>query len=358
MSTVPTCTHDNLNSVSVEKKILQPKARNNAFSKVSLGRVANRGVGLTDYVNHSNVNPRKDKRGPYHKRKPNQAKRNSDFARYHKRLAASLFNNFPQNNVLVHWFTGTYADQRVKSIDTAKRDFKKFVYSFGNAIKAYTAVVELDINHHPHIHAMILTSHPISNKVLEDNWKHEHGHAKDTPKPNNFNRIINYLVKLYSDGESLSYSLSKARKLQSQENRLECTRKCLSKATQPFKMDKAALRAIRDDLWKKEYHIHQLKKAECQKQLTGKDNPILKSHGQKGYLEVANPSHSLCRVFQAKGIYQYSLVAYQSYLDMETGQLRKVILNRKDYYEFPPEIHSKLLYLMGLEITGLASEVA
>ena len=123
-------------------------------------------------------------------------------------------------------------------------------------------------------------------------------------------------------------------------------------------MNKSSLRAIRDDLWKKERHVHQLKKAECQKQLTGKDNPILKSHGQKGYLEVANPSHSLCRVFQAKGIYQYSLVAYQSYLDMETGQLRKVILNRKDYYEFPPEIHSKLLYLMGLEITGLVSEVA
>ncbi|MCW6152423.1 hypothetical protein [Lactiplantibacillus plantarum] len=91
-------------------------------------------------------------------REPNQAKRNSDFVRYHKRLEESLFNNFPQNNVLVHWFTGTYADQRVKSINTAKRDFKKFVYSFGNAIKAYTAVVELDINHHPHVHAMLLTS--------------------------------------------------------------------------------------------------------------------------------------------------------------------------------------------------------
>lgn len=358
MSIAPTCTHDNLNSVSVEKKILQPGARNNALSKLSLGRVANRGVGLTDYVNHSNVNSRKGKRGPYHKRKPNQAKRNSDFVRYHKRLAASLFNNFPQNNILVHWFTGTYADQRVKSIDTAKRDFKKFVYSFGNAIKAYTAVVELDINHHPHIHAMILTSHPVSNKVLEDNWKHEHGHAKDTPKPNNFNRIINYLVKLYSDGESLSYSLSKARKLQSQENRLECTRKCLSEATQHFKMDKAALRAIRDDIWKKERHVHQLKKAECQKQLTGKDNPILKSHGQQDYLEVSNPSYSLCQIFKEKGIYKYSLVAYQSYLDTETGQLGKVILNRKDYYEFPPEVHGKLLYLMGLEITGLVLEVA
>lgn len=353
MSTVPTCTHDNLNSVSVEKKILQPKARNNAFSKVSLGRVANRGVGLTDYVNHSNVNSRKGKRGPYHKRKPNQAKRNSDFVRYHKRLAASLFNNFPQNNILVHWFTGTYADQRVKSIDTAKKDFKKFIYGFGNTIKAYTAVVELDINHHPHVHAMILTTHPVSNKVLEDNWKH--GHAKDTPKPNSFNRIINYLVKLYSDGESLSYSLSKARKLQSQE---ECTKKRLNEATQPFKMNKSSLRAIRDDLWKKEYHTHQQKKAECQKQLTGKDNPILKSHGQKGYLEVSNPSHSLCQIFKEKGIYKYSLVAYQSYLDTETGQLGKVILNRKDYYEFPPEVHGKLLYLMGLEITGLVSEVA
>lgn len=260
MSTVPTCTHDNLNSVSVEKKILQPKARNNAFSKVSLGRVANRGVGLTDYVNHSNVNPRKDKRGPYHKRKPNQAKRNSDFVRYHKRLEESLFNNFPQNNVLVHWFTGTYADQRVKSIDTAKRDFKKFVYSFGNAIKTYTAVVELDINHHPHIHAMILTSYPISSKTFEDSWQHEHGFSVDKLKPNNFNRIINYLVKLYSDGESLSYSSSKARKLQSQEDRLECTKKRLNEATQPFKMNKSSLRAIRDDLWKKEYHTHQQKK--------------------------------------------------------------------------------------------------
>lgn len=358
MSTVPTRTLVNSNSVSIEKKVLQPGARNNTFSRVSLGRVANRGVGLTDYVNHTNSYPRKGKRGPYNKRKPNQAKRNSDFVRYHKRLEESLFNNFPQNNILVHWFTGTYADQRVKSIDTAKRDFKKFVYSFGNAIKAYTAVVELDINHHPHIHAMILTSHPISNKVLEDNWKHEHGFSVDKLKPNNFNRIINYLVKLYSDGESLSYSSSKARKLQSQEDRLECTKKRLNEATQPFKMNKSSLRAIRDDLWKKERHVHQLKKAECQKQLTGKDNPILKSHGQKGYLEVANPSHSLCRVFQAKGIYQYSLVAYQSYLDMETGQLRKVILNRKDYYEFPPEIHSKLLYLMGLEVTGLVLEVA
>ena len=357
MSIAPTYTHDNLNSVSVEKKILQPGARNNAFSKVSLGRVANRGVGLTDYVNHSNVNSRKGKRGPYHKRKPNQAKQNSDFVRYHKRLEESLFNNFPQNNVLVHWFTGTYADQRVKSIDTAKKDFKKFIYGFGNTIKAYTAVIELDIKHHPHVHAMILTSHPVSNKVLEDNWKHDYGHAKDTPKPNNFNRIINYIVKLYSDGESLSYSSSKARKLQSQEDRLECTRKCLSEATQPFKMNKSSLRAIRDDLWKKERHVHQLKKAECQKQLTGKDNPILKSHGQKGYLEVSNPSHSLCRVFQAKGIYQYSLVAYQSYID-DNGERVKVILNRKDYYEFPPEIHSKLLYLMGLEVTGLVLEVA
>lgn len=347
----------NSNSVSIEKKVLQPGARNNTFSKVSLGRVANRGVGLTDYVNHSNVNSRKGKRGPYHKRKPNQAKRNSDFVRYHNRLAASLFNNFPQNNILVHWFTGTYADQRVKSIDTAKKDFKKFIYGFGNTIKAYTAVVELDIKHHPHVHAMLLTSHPVSNKVLEDNWKHEHGFSVDKLKPNNFNRIINYLVKLYFDGESLSYSLSKARKLQSQENRLECARKCLSEATQPFKMDKAALRAIRDDLWKKERHIHQLKKAECQKQLTGKDKPILKSHGQKGYLEVANPSHSLCRVFQDKGIYQYSLVAYQSYID-DNGERVKVILNRKDYYEFPPEVHGKLLYLMGLEITGLVSEVA
>lgn len=358
MSTVPTRTLVNSNSVSIEKKVLQPGARNNAFSKVSLGRVANRGVGLTDYVNHTNSYPRKGKRGPYNKRKHNQPKRNSDFVRYHKRLAASFFNNFPQNNVLVHWFTGTYADQRVKSIDTAKRDFKKFVYSFGNAIKAYTAVVELDINHHPHIHAMILTSHPISNKVLEDNWKHEHGFSVDKLKPNNFNRIINYLVKLYSDGESLSYSLSKARKLQSQEDRLECTKKRLSEATQPFKMNKSSLRAIRDDLWKKEYHTHQQKKAECQKQLTGKDNPILKSHGQKGYLEVSNPSHSLCQIFKEKGIYKYSLVAYQAYLDTETGQLGKVILNRKDYYEFPPEIHSKLLYLMGLEVTGLVLEVA
>lgn len=358
MSIAPTYTHDNLNSVSVEKKILQPGARNNTFSKVSLGRVANRGVGLTDYVNHSNVNSRKGKRGPYHKRKPNQAKRNSDFVRYHKRLEESLFNNFPQNNVLVHWFTGTYADQRVKSIDTAKRDFKKFVYSFGNAIKTYTAVVELDINHHPHIHAMILTSYPISSKTFEDNWKHEHGFSVDKLKPNNFNRIINYLVKLYSDGESLAYSLSKARELQSQENRLKSARKRLSEAIKSSKINKASLRAARDDLWKKEYHTHQQKKAECQKQLTGKDNPILKSHGQKGYLEVANPSHSLCQIFKEKGIYKYSLVAYQSYLDTETGQLGKVILNRKDYYEFPPEVHGKLLYLMGLEITGLVSEVA
>lgn len=274
-------------------------------------------------------------------RKPNQAKRNSDFVRYHKRLAASLFNNFPQNNVLVHWFTGTYADQRVKSIDTAKRDFKKFVYSFGNAIKAYTAVVELDINHHPHVHAMILTSHPISNKTLEDYWKHEHGHAKDTPKPNNFNRIINYLVKLYSDGESLAYSLSKARELQSQENKLKRTRKRLSEAIKPSKINKASPRATKDDLWKKERHIHQLKKAEYQKQLTGKDNPILKSHGQKGYLEVSNPSHSLCQIFKEKGIYKYSLVAYQSYID-DNGERVKVILNRKYYYEFSPEIHEKI----------------
>ena len=92
---------------------------------------------------------------------------------------------------------------------------------------------------------MILTSHPVSNKVLEDNWKHEHGHAKDTPKPNNFNRIINYLVKLYPDGESLSYSLSKARKLQSQEDRLECTKKRLSEATQPFKIPKCQFKLER-----------------------------------------------------------------------------------------------------------------
>lgn len=358
MSIAPTCTLVNSNSVSIEKKVLQPKARNNAFSKVSLDRVANRGVGLTDYVNHTNSNPRKGKRGPCNKRKHNQAKRKSDFVRYRKRLAASLFNNFPQNNILVHWFTGTYADQRVKSIDTAKKDFKKFIYGFGNTIKTYTAVVELDIKHHPHVHAMILTSYPISSKTFEDSWQHEHGFSVDKLKPNNFNRIINYLVKLYSDGESLSYSLSKAQELQSQENRLKRARKRLSEVIQSSKINNTSLRATKDDLWKKEYHIHQLKKAECQKQLTGKDNPILKSHGQKGYLEVANPSHSLCRVFQAKGIYQYSLVAYQSYLDMETGQLRKVILNRKDYYEFPPEIHSKLLYLMGLEVTGLVLEVA
>lgn len=115
--------------------------------------------------------------------------------------------------------------------------------------------------------------------------------------------------------------------------------------------------AIRDDIWKKERHVHQLKKAECQKQLTGKDNPILKSHGQQDYLEVATPSHSLCRAFQDKGIYQYSLVTYQSYID-DNGERVKVILNRKDYYEFSPEIHEKLLYLVELDKAGAITEAA
>ena len=43
---------------------------------------------------------------------------------------------------------------------------------------------------------------------------------------------------------------------------------------------------------------------------------------------------------------------------METGQLRKVILNRKDYYEFSPEIHEKLLHLVELDKAGAITEVA
>lgn len=335
------------NRIITRKEELKPGERTGHMNKLQLSRTALRGEGVVDNVTHPS--PQKGvKRGPYHKRKRNEPKLIKDFIRYRKTLEESFYNNFPQNSIFVHWLTCTYKDQRIKRIDIAKNDIKDYIRKLNVDVIAYTAVIELDINHHPHIHVMIFVSSFVKQGVMENNW--QHGFARDKQAPNNFSRIINYLVKLYSDGESLSYSLSKAQSLDQQE-------KSLKRRIEALTGNKATKRIKKDYLYKEKYHVHQLKKAECQKEFTGKVSPIVKSRNQKNYMEVSNPSNSLCSVFQEHGIYQYSLVTYYTYFDSDSKTVKKVLLNRKDIYTFPEVIHKKLLYLMELEMAGVVTEL-
>lgn len=334
--------------IITRKEELKPGERAGRMNKLQLSRTALRGEGVVDNVTHPSPQ-RGVKRGPYRKRKRNEPKRIEDFIRYSKSLEKSFYNNFPQNNLFVHWVTLTYKDQRVKSISKAKNDLKNYIRKLNVDVIAYTAVIELDINHHPHIHVMIFLSSLVGPKFMENSW--QHGFARDKQAPDNFPRIINYLVKLYSDGESLSYSLAKAQSLDQQERRLKCRIEALTG-------NKATRRIKKDYLYKEKYHVHQLKKAECQKEFTGNDSPIVKSRNQKNYMEVSNPSNSLCSVFQEHGIYQYSLVTYYTYFDSKSKTVKKVLLNRKDIYTFPEVIHKKLLYLMELEGAGIVAETA
>lgn len=210
----------------------------------------------------------------YNKRSKFLPKTKKDMQRLRNTLLKILNLNFNMNGTNVFFFTMEFKDQRLKSVNTARKRALAFLKKIG---VDGVGIVELNDNHHPHCH-VIITSNALGPFEIKDKWKNI-GISNITNVRGNesWDRIANYLVKIYKDGESTTFNKDKATLLMKQRDICK------------YKYSEAIINWYqgRDPKWGKIYgknranydRYKSLLKKERQKQLMVGDNPLIRTRG-------------------------------------------------------------------------------
>lgn len=217
--------------------------------------------------NNNSVNrPKK-----YNKRSKSLPKTKKDMQRLRNTLLNVLNANFPINGANVFFLTLEFKDQRLKRVNTARRkvlDFLKQINADG------IGIVELNNDHHPHCH-VIIASNNLDPLSINKQWKLGLSNITDVRGNESWDRLANYLVKIYKNGESNIYDKSKANLLNKQRDL------CKSKYSEAIQNWYQGIDAKWGKIYGK-YHkeydqYSSLLKKERQKQLTVGDNPLIRT---------------------------------------------------------------------------------
>ena len=198
----------------------------------------------------------------HYKKHINRSLTPSDWSRYSKKFLESLRCNFTEHDKHCWLITLTFADQRYKSVKTAIKKAKEFCESFNlfNEKAVYSIVVELNYEHHPHVHLLLKTPIVVTREQIKAAWKY--GYLFATNKPSNWERITIYLIKTYSDSANMEFDYEKAKEFKEDLRILE-----------QFSKSKTVSKGIKRGLKRLHKKYKSLLKRENQKQLRLGDKP-------------------------------------------------------------------------------------
>lgn len=317
--------------------------------------VIDRNSGIGKVVTTNTTTLSKGSRGSYRKHKG--GKTPLDFERYRKTLKSSLFNNYDNNDARVRFLTLTFSDNRIKTIEGAKKKFDAYIKQLEQErkIECFTLCPEYDDQHKPHLHAVIKLSDvtkvekvkdSIIDEWLEANWKHGLATSEVVW---DIKGLVNYLVPAYDVKDYATVN-----------EELTPDHEAMEKAGIEHHVAKNDLKKLAPDdpAWVKNYvkrkraEANREKKKENQKQLKDNERAVYVSRGQAKTARVKTSNSDIHRLWLSAGTYAGSMTITTTVTtyDNETGELiksfeRKVTVDR---YFFTNK-QSRLIYDLLIE---------
>ena len=312
--------------------------------------VIDRNSGIGKVVTTNATTHSKGKRGHYRKHKG--GKTPLDFERYRRTLKSSLYNNYDNDDARVRFLTLTFSDNRIKTIEGAKKKFDAYIKQLEQErkIECFTLCPEYDENHKPHLHAVIELSDvtkvekvkdSIIDEWLEANWKHGLATSEVVW---DIKGLVNYLVPVYDVKDYATVN-----------EELIPDHEAMDEASIEHHLAKNDLKKLAPDNpeWVKNYvkrkraEANREKKKENQKQLKGNERAVYVSRGQAKTARVKTSNKDILNLWKSAGTCQGSttITTTVNTYDDETGELirsfeRKVTIDR---YFFTNK-QSRLLY--------------
>lgn len=312
--------------------------------------IIDRNSGIGKVVTTNNTTRSKGKRGHYRKHKG--GKTPLDFERYRKTLKSSLFNNYDNNDARVRFLTLTFSDNRIKTIEGAKKKFDAYIKRLEQErkIECFTLCPEYDSSHKPHIHAVIKLSdvtkrERVQESIIDDwlrsNWKHGLATSEVVW---DIKGLVNYLVPAYDVKDYATVN-----------EELKPDQEAMDEAALNHHIAKSDLKKLAPDNpeWVKNYvkkkraEANREKKKENQKQLRGNERAVYLSRGQAKTARVKTSNKDILNLWKTAGTCAGSMTITTTIntYDDETGELirsfeRKVTVDR---YSFSNK-QSRLLY--------------
>lgn len=339
------------------KRIIQHRQLNPTSKPITENStlVIDRNSGIGQVVTTNATTHSKGSRGSYRKHKG--GKTPLDFERYRKTLKSSLFNNYDNNDKRVRFVTLTFSDNRIKTIEGAKKKFDAYRKQLEKErkIASVTLCPEYDSNHKPHLHAVIKLSDvtkvekvkdSIIDEWLEANWKHGLATSEVVW---DIKGLVNYLVPAYDVKDYATVN-----------EELTPDHEAMEKAALNHHIAKSDLKKLAPDNpeWVKNYakkkraEANREKKKENQKQLKGNERAVYVSRGQKKTARVKTSNKEILSLWKSAGTCQGSMTITTTVntYDDETGELiksyeRKVTVDR---YFFTNK-QSRLIYDLLIE---------
>ena len=262
------------------------------ITSIKKNRATGEIVVCFDNINHSKGN-RSSQRGH---RPKSWYKTPEDINRMYNNAVDCLANNFYADNLNNTWYcVYTIADPHIKNVNVARKWIHEFEQSLSHKVMIL-AFIELNAQHHPHVHALITTKERSSKSLLTKEellakWKH--GKCNKVEQcPNNLKRILNYSIKTYTLDRSTIYTqfdISKALFYQG------IVKRCKSYMAYLKKKRELDLSKSQKQLLRKKFGIiiHHLKrtkadlKRELQKQYKVEDNPLYMTYGRQHSISVS-----------------------------------------------------------------------
>lgn len=339
------------------QRIVQKRYNNDNATAITENStlVIDRNSGIGQVVNTNTTNHSKGSRGSYRKHKG--GKTPLDFERYRKKLKSSLFNNYDNNDKRVRFVTLTFSDNRIKTIEGAKKKFDAYIKQLEQErkIECFTLCPEYDDQHKPHLHAVIKLSDvtkvekvkdSIIDEWLEANWKHGLATSEVVW---DIKGLVNYLVPAYDVEDYATVN-----------EELTPDRKAMEKATIEHHVAKNDFKKLAPDNpeWVKNYvkrkraEANREKKKENQKQLRGNERAVYVSRGQAKTARVKTNNKDIHRLWLSAGtcVGSMTITTTINTYDDDTGELiksfeRKVTVDR---YFFTNK-QSRLIYDLLIE---------
>lgn len=317
--------------------------------------VIDRNSGIGKVVTTNNTTRSKGKRGHYRKHKG--GKTPLDFERYRRTLKSSLFNNYENNDPRVRFVTLTFSDNRIRTINGAKKKFDAYRKQLEKErkIASVTLCPEYDSNHKPHLHAVIKLSdvtkvEKVKDNIIDDwlvaNWTHGLASSEVVW---DIKGLANYLVPAYGVEDYKAVN-----------EELKPDQEAMDEAALNHHIAKSDLKKLAPDNpeWVKNYvkkkraEANREKKKENQKQLKDNERAVYVSRGQAKTARVKTSNKDILNLWKTAGTCAGSMTITTTVntYDDETGELvksfeRKVTVDR---YFFTNK-QSRLIYDLLIE---------
>lgn len=324
------------------RKIVSYKRNNKASGKkIALSKTANiiklysPETGSGDmYAKYSNVSHNAANRPKtYNCRGKEQFKTQEDFRREYNRLHDFLYGNMQANNKC-KVITLKIRNKRITSVDKAYEIGKAYCKSIPG-IEHYAIRVELDCNHHPHLHIMLRVKHELKDLEYESRW--QYGEVTVQKFDGNRERLCNYLIKVPKT-DDFAFDKGYAEELAKNEELLSKQIQAINHKYREVKTKSIGccqLRSIYRKTKKQKKRVHSRLKEVLQYQFCLGDSDLRFSYGSRKSIKIVpnkdlKTGKELCDQYGVT--YHHSVLYLVRFVDDKTGEIVSTYINSTDFY--------------------------